>query len=357
MATPERTAHRRGGAYGLAASALFGASAPLAKLLLPHAGPLVLAALLYLGAGVGLTLIRLLAARDPAPREAALRKTDVALLAGVVLFGGLVGPVLMLFGLARVSGLAGSLLLNLEAPLTMALAVLVFREHLGRRAAGAAALIVAGAALLGVRPGELHASAAGVAAIAGACLSWAIDNNLSQRLTLRDPLAVVQIKTLGAGACATALALLGGQQLPGPSLVAPALLLGCLSYGVSLVLDMKALRILGAAREAAYFATAPFIGAILSVPLLGDRPGATDLAAAGLMLAGVALLRSEQHAHTHTHVALDHDHVHTHDEHHHHAHVHPHAALDAPHAHPHRHEPLSHAHPHVPDLHHRHEHD
>ncbi|XYH95029.1 hypothetical protein ACMHYB_45610 [Sorangium sp. So ce1128] len=142
----------------------------------------------------------------------------------------------MLSGLARVSGLAGSLLLNLEAPLTMALAVVLFREHLGGRAALAAALIVAGAALLGVRPGELHASAAGVAAIAGACLSWAVDNNLSQRLTLRDPLAVVQIKTLGAGACAAGLALLGGQQIPEPSLVLPALLLGSLSYGVSLVL-------------------------------------------------------------------------------------------------------------------------
>ncbi|WP_437811738.1 DMT family transporter [Sorangium sp. So ce1078] len=354
MAVPDRAAHGRGGAYGLAAAALFGASAPLSKLFLPHVGPLVLAALLYLGAGVGLTLIRLLAARDPTPREAALRGTDVALLAGVVLFGGLLGPVLMLFGLARVSGLAGSLLLNLEAPLTMALAVLLFREHLGGRAAGAAVLIVAGAALLGVRPGELHASATGVAAIAGACLSWAIDNNLSQRLTLRDPLAVVQIKTLGAGACAAALALSTGQPLPEPSLAMPALLLGSLSYGVSLVLDMKALRILGAAREAAYFATAPFLGALLSVPLLGDRPGAADLAAAGLMVAGVALLRSERHAHGHAHAALEHDHVHTHDEHHQHAHEGP---SDEPHAHPHRHEPLSHDHPHVPDLHHRHEHD
>jgi drug/metabolite transporter (DMT)-like permease len=173
----------------------------------------------------------------------------------------------------------------------------------------------------------------GVAAIADACLSWAIDNNLSQRLTLRDPLAVVQIKTLEAGACAAALALFTGQPQPEPSLAAPALLLGSLSYGVSLVFAMKALRLLGAAREAAYFATAPFLGAVLSVPLLGERPGATDLAAAALMVAGVALLRSEQHVHAHTHATLEHDHVHTHDEHHQHAHQ---GAFEEPHAYPHR---------------------
>ncbi|WP_437607991.1 hypothetical protein WMF20_45120 [Sorangium sp. So ce834] len=120
------------------------------------------------------------------------------------------------------------------------------------------------------------------------------------------------------------------------------------------VVSGEAAAILGAAREAAYFATAPFLGAVLAIPLLGERPGAADLAAAGLMAAGVALLRSERHAHAHTHAPLEHDHVHTHDEHHRHAHD---GAFDEPHAHPHRHEPLSHDHPHVPDLHHRHEHD
>lgn len=346
--------HGYGAAYGLGAAALFGASAPIAKVLLPRAGPIMLSALLYLGAGIGLSAFRLIPrSRLRAKREAALRGEDIPLLAGMILFGGLLGPVLMLFGLARLSGLAGSLLLNLEAPFTMLLAVVLFREHLGRRPVIAALLIVAGAAALGFRPGELRATAAGAAAIAGACLSWAIDNNLSQRLSLRDPIATVQIKTLGAGTCAAALALLTGHPLPDFSLAGPALVLGSLSYGLSLVLDMHALRLLGAAREAAYFATAPFLGALLSIPLLGDRPVPQDLAGASLMIAGITLLHRERHAHGHVHEATEHDHMHVHDEHHRHPHDGP---ADEPHAHPHRHEELTHEHPHVPDVHHRHPH-
>ena len=348
---PDRP-HRRGATYGLAAAALFGASAPISKLLLPRTGPLLLSALLYLGAGIGLSAFRVFFGRRPQERrEAAIRRDDIPLLAGVTLFGGLLGPVLMLYGLERVSGLTGSLLLNLEAPCTILLAVALFREHLGRRGGIAALLIVLGAAALGFRPGELRASAAGAGAIAGACLCWGIDNNLSQRLSLRDPIALVQIKTLGAGACAAALALSMGHPLP--ELALPALALGSLSYGVSLVLDMHALRLLGAAREAAYFATAPFLGAMLSIPLLGDRPSVLDLVGAAFMVIGVVVLRYERHDHRHAHEAMEHDHAHVHDEHHQHSHD---GLIDEPHAHPHRHEPLAHDHPHVPDLHHRHGH-
>lgn len=347
--------HLRGGAYGLAAAALFGASAPLSKLLLPGAGPLMLSALLYLGAALGLALYSLSPAGRARPRrEARLRRADAAVMAGVILLGGVAGPALMLFGLARVSSLTGSLLLNLEAPLTILIAVAVFREHLGRRAAAAALLIVIGAAALGAGAGELRASWIGAAAIAAACLCWGIDNNLSQRLSLRDPIAVVRVKALGAGACSLGIAVATGQPAPSPWTAARALLLGSLSYGLSLILDMRALRILGAAREAAYFATAPFLGAVLSIPLLGDRPRPIDAGAAALMIAGVALLRGERHTHEHTHDELEHDHLHTHDEHHRHEHDGP---IVEPHTHPHRHEALTHDHPHVSDLHHRHEHD
>jgi drug/metabolite transporter (DMT)-like permease len=344
----------RGAACGIAAAALFGASAPLSKILLSSVGSLMLAALLYLGAGVGLLVARLLGGRSSTPRESPLRRTDAPLLAGIILLGGIAGPVLMLTGLSRLSGVAGALLLNLEAPLTILIAVAAFREHLGRRAALAALLIVLGAAMLGYRSGELSASWSGTGAIAGACLCWGIDNNLSQRLSVRDPVAVVQVKALGAGACTLIVALAAGERLPSPGIAALALGLGSLSYGLSLILDMRALRILGAAREAVYFATAPFIGALLSIPLLGDRPSHVDLAAAALMVAGVALLRTERHGHPHTHDALDHDHLHTHDEHHRHPHDGP---FIEPHAHPHQHATLAHDHPHMPDLHHRHEHD
>jgi drug/metabolite transporter (DMT)-like permease len=346
-------ASTRGALLGLGAAALFGASAPLAKLLLPGVGPLVLAALLYLGAGLALSVYRLVRGPTGERRETPIRRADVGLLAGIVVTGGMLGPVLMLVGLARLSAVAGALLLNLEAPFTILIAVVVFREHLGRHAALAAACVVGGAFVLGLEPGSVRADVPGVLAIAGACLAWAVDNNLTQRLSLRDPIAVVRFKTLTAGACNLALALALGAALPAFPVVAAALVLGAFSYGLSIVLDMYALRLLGAAREAAYFATAPFVGAALAIPLHGRWPTPADLAAAALMIAGVGLMLRERHGHPHTHAAVDHEHMHVHDEHHQHTHD---GKVDEPHSHPHHHDALTHDHPHLPDLHHRHEH-
>jgi len=350
----EGVEHRRGAFFGIAAAALFGCSAPVAKLLLPQVGLLPLSGLLYLGAALGLTLFRL--ARQSAgrrSREAPLRRADWWLLLGVVVFGGVLGPVLMLIGLGRLSGLAGSLLLNLEAPLTILLAVAFFGEHLGKSQAAATALILFGAVLLAYQPGALAGDWSGALAIAGACLSWAIDNNLSQRLSLRDPVAVVQVKGFGAGGCILLIALVTGARFPSPVLVGAALMLGMVSYGVSLVLNMHALRLLGAARQGAIFATAPFIGALVAVPLLGDRPSAVTLVAGALMVVGIAALVREHHRHLHTHEAIEHEHLHAHDEHHQHSHEGP---VTEPHSHRHAHVRLTHDHPHVPDLHHRHIH-
>jgi drug/metabolite transporter (DMT)-like permease len=340
----------RAAAEGLCAAALFGLGAPLSKLLLPSLAPLPLAALLYLGAGVGLTAARL-AAR--ARREAPVRRADLPLLAGVVVAGGVLGPFLMLVGLQRLSGVTGSLLLNLELPFTALLAVLLFGEHLGRRDRLAMLLLGGATVLLGLRPGEAAVDAVGVAALSGACLCWALDNNLTGRLSLRDPVVVAQVKTLSAGACSMVLAMAAGASMPDAGVAVPALLIGSVSYGASLVLHVRAVRWLGAARQAALFATAPFAGAALAVPLLGDAPAPVDALAGGLMIAGVALLLRSGHAHVHTHEPLEHDHLHVHDEHHRHAHE---GAFDEPHAHVHTHEPLEHDHPHVSDAHHRHEH-
>jgi drug/metabolite transporter (DMT)-like permease len=347
----------RGALCGLAAAALFGASAPLSKVLLPALSPLVLAGLLYLGAGLGLGLARLWPSRraDEA-REASLGRRDLLPMAAIVVIGGMVSPYLMLTGLARVSGVTGALMLNLEAPFTMLIAVLVFREHLGHRVGLAFALIVGGGVLLGRPWGGLQGDHWGALAIAGACLGWGIDNNLSQRLSLKDPRQIVLVKTLGAGSLMLLLAVLVGHPRPPLATLAPALVLGALSYGASLLLDMYALRLLGAAREAAYFATAPFIGALLALPVLGEAPGPIELAAGALMAVGVLLLARERHGHLHTHEALEHEHLHVHDEHHQHHHDDPSLDPTRPHTHPHRHAPLTHDHPHLPDLHHRHRH-
>ncbi|MEZ4450466.1 MAG: DMT family transporter [Nannocystaceae bacterium] len=346
------TTQRLGALLGLLAAITFGVSAPLCKALLEEVPPQLLAGLLYLGAGLGLGLY---VALRPPTREAPLARADLPVLAGVIGLGGVLGPLLLLVGLARVSGAAGSLLLNLEAPLTILLAAWIFGEHLGRRAALASGLILVAALVLRLGPGAIEVDGPGVAAIAAACLCWALDNNLTQRLTLKDPIQVVRIKTSAAGVFNAGLGLALGARLPAASIVGLALALGLVSYGISVVLDAYALRLHGAARQAAYFAAAPFLGALASVPLLGDRLGPGEAAAMGLMAVGVALLASERHDHEHTHEPLTHAHRHVHDDHHRHAHG-PDDPPGEPHAHLHTHEPLTHRHPHAPDLHHRHPH-
>lgn len=336
----------RGSALGLVSALLFGLGAPVSKLLLPRTEPVVLAGLLYLGAGAAFLITR--RRRGEAP----LTRADAPWLAASVIAGAAVAPVLMLWGLGRLSGLAGSLLLNLETPFTIALAVLVFGEHLTSGEAVAAALVVAGAALLGLR-GEWSGSAAGAAAMALACVCWAVDNNLSARLALKDPVQVLRIKALCAGGANLGLALALGSSLPQESTCVAALAFGSVSYGASLLLYLRAQRVLGAARQATLFAAAPFAGALASVALLGDRPAPLDLAAAALMALGVAGVLRARHAHPHAHEPLEHDHLHVHDAHHQHLHS---GEVVEPHAHPHTHDPVTHAHPHVSDAHHRHPH-
>jgi drug/metabolite transporter (DMT)-like permease len=343
-----------GSLYGLGAAVLFGASTPISKLLLPSVSPLMLAALLYLGAAAIISVFRALSlARGRQSAEARIRRSDIPALSGVIALGGVLGPVLMLFGLARISALTGSILLNLEAVFTSVLAVLVFHEHLDVSSMFASALIVVGAVLLSYQPGTVTGTYVGVLAIVAACFSWAVDNNLSQRLSLRDPVAIVQIKSACAGLTSLLLALATGHTFPAPMVLLGALALGCLSYGASLICAMLALRHLGAAREAAWFSTAPFIGAAMSIPIFGVLPTPLELIGVVLMLGGIFLLVRERHSHVHAHEALEHDHLHFHEEHHDHAHGGP---VSEPHSHLHYHEPVNHEHPHVSDFHHRHLH-
>jgi len=346
----------RGAAMALGAALLFGVSAPYSKLLLKDMGPLTLAALLYVGAGISLLVMLPLqrGSRVHGAAEAALRAADLPLLSAAILCGAILGPSLLMFGLERVSAVTGSLLLNLEPPLTILIAVVWFREHLGGRQAGAAALILAGAALVGYRPGDLASQWPGILAVGLASFSWAIDTNLTQRLSLRDPVALGCIKGLAGGLSILVFSLVAGESRPTAGSVGWALVLGAISYGGSIVLFLWSLRELGAARVAAYFAAAPFVGALAAVAVLDERLRAADLLAMGLMAAGLGFLLHETHDHEHVHEEMEHDHAHVHDEHHDHDHG---PGVAGAHAHPHRHAPLVHAHSHVPDLHHRHRHD
>ncbi len=345
-----------GAPLAFAAAALFGASTPLAKLLLGEVRPWLLAGLLYLGSGIGLAAIEgISGAIGLVPREAPLDRGDLPWLAVVVIAGGVIAPVLLLRGLAQSGAADTALLLNLEGLFTLAIAWLVFRENVDRRIAVGAAAILGGAALLSWQP-ELGAGMGlGAAAIAGACLFWAIDNNLTRRLSGADPLQIAAAKGLVAGAVNLALALLQGAAWPGAATALLAGAVGLAGFGVSLVLFVLALRHLGTARTMAYFSTAPFIGAVLAVALLGEPVTATLVAAAALMGAGLWLHLAERHEHRHEHAPLAHEHRHVHDLHHRHRHG-PADPAGEPHTHAHVHPRLVHSHPHYPDRHHRHEH-
>lgn len=341
--------------YALGAAVLFGASTPLAKLLVGEVSPILLAGLLYLGSGVGLGLIWLLqTALQRTPQEAALRRKDLPWLAGAIAVGGVAGPILLMAGLAHTAGSTASLLLNLEAVATALLAWVVFRENFDRRVLWGMGLIVAGGMVLAWGgPMELR-DLWGPLAIAAACLCWGLDNNLTARVSAGNPAQVACLKGLVAGGVSTGLAFSLGARLPGADAVVRAGLLGVAGYGVSLMLFVLALRHLGTARTGAYFSTAPFVGAVIAIFLLREPLTAPIVVAAVLMAAGVWLHLTEEHGHLHVHDELDHEHRHYHDEHHLHEHDEP--AAEGVHVHAHVHDRLAHVHHHYPDLHHRHGH-
>jgi drug/metabolite transporter (DMT)-like permease len=334
---------------------LFGASTPLAKILLGGIGPWMMAGLLYLGAGVGLALVHLSrrALRLPAV-EAPLRRSDVPWLAAVIVTGGILGPLFLMFGLARTDAAGASLLLNLEGLATMSIAWLVFHENVDRRLLFGAFAILSGAVLLSWEGGA--SLDPGAVLVAAACVAWGIDNNLTRKLSSADPVQIAMLKGLVAGTVNLTIALVQGAALPDTGTVLAAGVVGFFGYGVSLALFVLGLRHLGTARTGAWFSLAPFAGALLALALL-DEPPTIRLAAAGtLMTFGLWLHLTERHEHRHTHEAMSHEHRHIHDEHHQHTHQ-PDDPPGEPHNHWHRHKPLVHRHPHYPDLHHRHGHE
>ena len=338
----------------LAAAVLFGASTPFAKLLLGQVSAVVLAGLLYLGSGAGLALWWLLQ-RAFGAETAAIERHDIPWLAGAVLCGGVLGPILLMLGLERTPASSASLLLNLENVLTALLAWFAFHEHYDRRIVLGMVLIALAGVLLAWQGHAGLASALGPSAIVGACLCWAVDNNLTRRVSAGDPVLIAAVKGLVAGAVNAAIALLIGERLPPLVTAAAAGLVGLAGYGVSLALFVLALRHIGASRTGAYFSLAPFIGAVIALAWLHESVGATFWVAAVLMAAGLWLHIAERHAHVHGHEALTHTHRHVHDEHHRHTHDFPWGGRE-PHVHRHVHEPLVHSHPHYPDIHHRHGH-
>ena len=342
----------------LASAFLFGAGTPLAKWLLQEVNAWMLAGLLYLGSGVGLAIY----CWARGITRLGLMPGEGRWLAAAVVCGGGIAPVLLMAGLSALPASHASLLLNAEAVLTTVLAWVLFRENVGTRIALGMVAIVAGAALLSW--GQGSAQSAGrdalsvwpAAAVLLACFFWALDNNFTRKVALADAAGIACVKGLSAGTVNLLLAFFLGARLPGIDGISAAMATGFFAYGVSLALFVVGLRHLGASRAGAYFSTAPFVGAVVSVVFLAEPVTWPLLAAAALMATGIWLHLTEHHSHRHRHVFVAHEHAHEHpstDGHHLHEHV---PAFFGTHTHAHEHQPATHAHPHFPDAHHRHKH-
>ncbi len=339
------------------AALLFGASAPLAKLLLGNVEPIPLAALLYLGSGLGMLPVYALrrAAAPEHQAEAHIARADIPWLAGAVLAGGVAAPIVLLFSLRSTPAATASLLLNFEGVATTLIAALAFREAIGRRVWIAIFCITGASILLSWQAGGAWGLSLGAVGILGACALWGVDNNFTRNVSAKDPATIVTVKGIAAGTFSLLLALLLGNSLPAAAGALGGLLLGGVSYGLSIMLFVRAMRTLGAARTSALFGVAPFAGALLSLALFRDAFSIPALLALPLMAGGAFLLIGEDHSHRHTHDELEHDHLHSHDDQH-HTHSHPGLGGVGAHAHPHHHAALSHTHAHTPDIHHRHVH-
>ncbi len=309
----------RGILYALGAAFLFGISTPLAKLAVDTAQPLLVAGLLYLGSGVGLAIVRRVRSVSA---ETPLTRADLPWFAGAIFAGGVIAPALLLFGLLTTTASAASLLLNLEAVATAAIAWFVFKENVDKRVAAGFVCILIGGIVLTLPPDGKFSFSLGALLIAGACLCWGIDNNLTRKISGSDPSQIAMWKGLVAGGVNTTLALSIGAKLPSIGMGFGVASIGFFGYGVSLVLFVLALRHLGTARTGAYFSTAPFAGAVFALAI-GQGHLDWILCLSGfLMLVGVWLHVTERHEHEHVHQPMEHEHLHVHDEHHQHESTH-----------------------------------
>ncbi|MBN1980707.1 MAG: DMT family transporter [Chitinivibrionales bacterium] len=349
----------------LLSAILFAAAAPLSKILLDTVSPLMLAGFLYLGSGVSLSIAlicRNLTAkiRHTTSMHSGLQGTDWVWLAAAIIGGGCCAPIVLMYSLQKTAAATASILLNFEAASTALIAALFFREHIGKTIWIALGLITVGSIILSINFSQQWGLSLGALGILAACLFWGIDNNCTRKIAGADPVLIVVVKGLVAGSMTVTIALIAGDTLPRVGIMLKVFLLGSLCYGMSLLLFIKALRDLGAGRTGAFFATAPFLGAGLSLLILHESMTLQFMLSVPCMVIGAILLLWENHSHLHEHASLTHTHEHRHDNdpHHHHDHGQKESSEpDAKHSHPHTHAPLWHEHAHSPDLHHRHDHD
>lgn len=341
-------------AQAILAAALFGISAPFSKLLLVEIPPLMLSALLYFGAGIGMLVIYSIRRISKAKFvEASLTNQELPFILLMVILD-IAAPISLMIGLTMTTSSNAALLNNFEIAATSLFALFVFREAISRRLWLSISLITLSSIILTIEDFSSLSLSFGSIFVLLACVFWGLENNCTRKLSIKDPLQIVIIKGIGSGLGAFVIAILAHQVLWKPLFISMALLLGFFAYGLSIFFYVTAQRSLGAARTSAYYAIAPFIGVGISFIIFDEPITVAFLAASIVMVLGTYLTIFEKHGHRHLHAFIGHEHRHNHSDGH-HNHIHELITNDE-HTHLHTHEKIVHTHQHTPDLHHTHEH-
>lgn len=336
------------------AAALFGISSPVSKLLLTEIPSTLMASLLYLGAGMGMLAVNIVNRLSKRERiEARMTKNEMPYIIGMIVLD-IAAPVCLMIGLSMTTSANASLLNNFEIVATSLVALLVFKEAIGKRMWIAISLITFSSIILSVEDFRTISFSAGSILVLMACLCWGFENNCTRMLSLKDPLQIVIVKGFGSGTGALIIALALGQYATDLLYIFMALLLGFVAYGLSIYCYIVAQRELGAARTGAYYAVAPFIGVLLSIIIFGQQITISFIIALVIMIAGAYFAAVEHHRHVHIHGEITHEHRHSHSDNH-HTHKHDYK-VDGEHSHIHTHEKMEHIHKHTPDMHHSHSH-
>lgn len=341
--------------YAVSAAALFGMSAPFSKLLLAEVPPLMMSSLVYLGAGLGMLIVDFAKSMTKSKAvEARLEKKELPFILAMIVLD-IAAPISLMIGLTMTTAANAALLSNFEIVSTSVIALIVFKEAVGKRLWLSIALITIASVILSTDDLRSLSFSIGSIFVLLSCVFWGLENNCTRKLSIKDPLQVVIIKGLGSGTGAFIIAFYANELVWNIAYIIPALLLGFFAYGLSIYFYVTAQRNLGAARTSTYYAVAPFIGVLLSFFLFDEPITASFIIASLIMLAGTYFAVAEMHEHHHVHHLSNHEHRHSHsDEHHNHTHE---ETIKKEHSHAHGHSEISHAHAHTPDIHHRHRHE
>lgn len=342
-------------ATALLAAVLYGVSSPFSKLLLVRIPPALMAALLYLGAGFGMLAVKLVKVWSKKEQiEAKLTKKEIPFIAGMI-FLDIAAPIFLMFGLKITTAANVSLLNNFEIVATSLIALLIFKEAVGKRMWFAITLITLASIILSVEDFGSLTFSKGSFLVLAACVCWGFENNCTRKLSIKDPLQIVVIKGFGSGIGSLSIAVAVNEFSYSIPYILLALLLGFIAYGLSIYFYIMAQRQLGAARTSAFYAAAPFIGVLFSWIVFGSKILLSFLLALLIMLTGTYFAVFEKHKHIHVHEQEVHEHKHSHnDGHHNHTHD---IEITGEHSHLHTHENIEHRHAHTPDIHHRHKHE